>query len=196
MLRGEATRRAILLRATEIASVDGLDRLSIGRLATDLLASKSGVFAHFGSKEELQLATIGFAATIFTTEVVRPTLLTPPGVGRLMRLYELWLEYSRRRVFPGGCFFFAVTAEFDARRGRVHDAVAKAKSDWTRFQQSVVIDARQLGELVATTDEVRLVFELDALAQAANAHAVLYDDAGAYDLAHAAITDRIHAVTA
>lgn len=194
VLRGEESRKAILTRAAQVASVEGLEGLSLGRLAAELEISKSGVFAHFGSKEALQLATIRFASTIFNAEVVEPALRIPPGVGRLCGLYERWLRYSRRRVFPGGCFFSEVTAEFDARSGRVHDRVARSHQDWIDFQRRIVIDARQLGELHDTTDEVRLIFELDALARAANAQAVLHDDDTAYDLAHAAILDRIRAV--
>jgi AcrR family transcriptional regulator len=191
VLRGESTRRAILHRAAEIASVEGLDGLSIGRLATELQVSKSGVFAHFGAKEELQLATIRFAGEIFTAEVMEPALRVPPGAGRLWALYEQWLRYSCRRVFPGGCFFFSVTAEFDAREGRVHDKLAEVNTAWVAFQRRIVVDARQLGELHPSTDEVQLVFELDALGRAANSEAVLYNDSKSYDLARAGVLARI-----
>src|SRR6266496_3907018 len=119
--RGAHTRHAILERAAAIASVEGLDRLSIGRLATELRASKSGVFAHFGSKEELQLATVQRAGEVFVAEVIAPALRAPGGLRRLWRLCDGWLDYSKRRVFPGGCFFVSVAAEFDARPGRVRE---------------------------------------------------------------------------
>ncbi len=122
--RGAHTRRAILERAAAIASVEGLDRLSIGRLATELRASKSGVFAHFGSKEELQLATVQWAGEVFVAEVIAPALRAPGGLRRLWRLCDGWLDYSKRRVFHGGCFFVSVAAEFDARPGRVRDEIA------------------------------------------------------------------------
>lgn len=191
VLRGEATRRAILVRAAQIASVEGLEGLSIGRLATELRVSKSGVFAHFGAKEELQLATIEFANGVFVAEVVEPAQRIPPGVARLLGLYEHWLRYSRERVFAGGCFFFSVTTEFDARTGRVHDRLARTQSAWIAHQRRIVVDARQLGELDPATDEVQLVFELDALAKAANAEAVLFDDPRSYELAWSAIVARI-----
>lgn len=191
MLRGEATRRAILVRAAQIASVEGLEGLSIGRLATELRVSKSGVFAHFGAKEELQLATIGFANGVFVAEVVEPAQRIPPGVARLCGLYEHWLRYSRERVFAGGCFFFAVTTEFDSRSGRVHDRLAQTQSAWIAHQRRTVVDARQLGELDPATDEAQLVFELDALAKAANAEAVLFDDPTSYGLAWTGILARI-----
>lgn len=128
--RDDRARHAILRRAADIASEDGLEGLSIGRLAADLGVSKSGLFGYFGSKEELQLATIRIAASVYLDEVIQPALAVPPGLGRVRRLCDNWLSYSERRVFPGGCFFFTVTAEFDARPGRVRDAVAAAGLDW------------------------------------------------------------------
>jgi AcrR family transcriptional regulator len=193
IVRGDATRLAVLNHAAKIASVDGLDGLSIGRLAKELDASKSGVFAHFGSKEELQLATIRFASEIFAQSVIKPTFAVPPGIERVQRLYMAWLDYSRLRVFPGGCFFFAVTAEFDARTGRVHDAVAEARTGWIDLQERVITDAVQLGQLAEDTDPAQLAFELDALAMSANANSVLYGVESAYERAAAAIWLRITA---
>jgi AcrR family transcriptional regulator len=116
--RDDRARNTILRRAADIASQDGLEGLSIGRLATALGVSKSGLFGYFGSKEELQLATIRIAAGVYLDEVIRPALTVSPGLSRARRLCENWLSYSQRRVFPGGCFFFTVTAEFDAPEGR------------------------------------------------------------------------------
>ena len=194
MQRGEQTRAAVLTRAMDIASVEGLDGLSIGRLATELGVSKSGVFARFGSKEELQLATVGAAREIFVEHVVRPAFGSPPGVERLWRLCERWLEYARGRVFPGGCFFFAAAAEYDARPGRVRDAVAAALAEWAALLARAAEDARQLGELESTCDARQLAFELDALGVAANARAVLHDDDTAYDLARTGIRIRLATV--
>ncbi|MEV4109745.1 TetR/AcrR family transcriptional regulator [Nonomuraea sp. NPDC049695] len=177
----------ILRRAADIASRDGLEGLSIGRLATDLGVSKSGLFGYFGSKEELQLATIRAAAAVYVEEVVQPALTVPPGLGRVRRLCENWLSYSQRRVFPGGCFFFAVNAEFDARPGRVRDAAAAASLDWTRFVARAVDDARQLGELAGDTDPDQLAFELIAFMETANALSLLHDDPNAYKRARTAI---------
>lgn len=194
MQRGEQTRSAVLTRAMDVASVEGLDGLSIGRLATELGVSKSGVFARFGSKEELQLATVGAAREIFVEHVVRPAFGSPPGVERLWRLCERWLEYARGRVFPGGCFFFAAAAEYDARPGRVRDAVAAALAEWAALLARAAEDARQLGELESTCDARQLAFELDALGVAANARAVLHDDDTAYDLARTGIRIRLATV--
>ncbi|MFI7135217.1 TetR/AcrR family transcriptional regulator [Nonomuraea sp. NPDC050153] len=189
--RDDRARNVILRRAADIASKDGLEGLSIGRLATDLGVSKSGLFGYFGSKEELQLATIRTAMSVYFDEVVQPALTVPPGLGRLRRLCESWLSYSQRRVFPGGCFFFTVTAEFDARPGRVRDAVAAADLDWTRFVARTIDDARQLGELADDTDADQLAFELIAFMENANATSLLHDDPNAYERARTAIRDHL-----
>ncbi|HEX8188504.1 MAG TPA: helix-turn-helix domain-containing protein, partial [Pyrinomonadaceae bacterium] len=121
---GERTRQAILEAAVDIASEEGLEGLTIGRLAAELSMSKSGLFAHFGSKEELQLATVEAARDVFVREVVRPAFGAPRGLARLWQLCDVWLGYVRREVFRGGCFFAAAAAEFDGRPGAVRDRVA------------------------------------------------------------------------
>jgi AcrR family transcriptional regulator len=189
--RDDRARNAILRRAADIASEDGLEGLSIGRLATDLGVSKSGLFGYFGSKEELQLATIRTAVGVYLDEVIQPALTVPPGRARVRQLCENWLSYSQRRVFPGGCFFFAVTAEFDARPGRVRDAVAAASQDWTRLMARTVEDARQLGELPGDTDADQLAFELIAFLETANAVSLLHDDPSAYERARTAVRKRL-----
>lgn len=191
VLRGEQTRATVLAHAMGVASVEGLEGLSIGRLASELEVSKSGVFARFGSKEELQLATVEAAREIFVDRVVRPALESPPGLGRLWRLCDGWLAYSRDRVFPGGCFFFAAAAEYDARPGRVRDAVAGALAAWSALLERTAEDARQLGQLRSTCDSRQLAFELDAMVSAANARSVLHDDDTAYDLAETAVRTRL-----
>ncbi|MEV6154436.1 TetR/AcrR family transcriptional regulator [Nonomuraea sp. NPDC052129] len=191
--RDEGTRNAILRRAADIASKDGLEGLSIGRLAADLGVSKSGLFGYFGSKEELQLATIRAATGVYLGEVVHPALTVPPGLGRLWQLCERWLSYSERRVFPGGCFFFTVTAEFDARPGRVRDTVAAAGREWNLLVASAIGDARGLGELTEDTEPDQLAFELIAFMETANAVSLLHDDPVAYRRARSAIQRRLHA---
>ncbi|WP_410669544.1 TetR/AcrR family transcriptional regulator [Amycolatopsis sp. cmx-4-68] len=187
--RGDATRRLVLRRAVDVASVDGLDGLSLGRLATELELSKSGVFALFGSKEDLQLATIEAAFDIFEAHVVTPAREAEPGVARLRAVCENWLEYSEQRVFPGGCFFFNVGAEFDARPGRVHDAVAAASGAFGSFLRSTAAEAVARGEVDA--DPEVLAFELHALGRAANADAVLHGGTRAYELARRAVRARL-----
>ncbi|MFF4016258.1 TetR/AcrR family transcriptional regulator [Streptomyces sp. NPDC001843] len=189
--RGNRTRRLVLRRTVEIASVEGLEALSVGRLATELGLSKSGVFALFGSKEELQLATVREAERIFAGEVMDPVAEVPAGVARVWRLCDLWLEYSRGRVFPGGCFFYGVVAEFDARSGPVHDAVVRAQRRWTAVVERTVEEARGAGELRADTDAAQLAFELVALLETANAVSVLHDEETAYRRARVGIAGRL-----
>ncbi|MGK3201143.1 TetR/AcrR family transcriptional regulator [Amycolatopsis sp. MEPSY49] len=187
--RGDATRRLVLRRAADVASVDGLEGLSLGRLATELELSKSGVFALFGSKEELQLATVEAAFAIFEAHVVTPARAVAPGLPRLRAICENWLDYSEKRVFPGGCFFFNVGAEVDARPGRVHDAVAAASGSFAAFIRETAAEAVSLGHLDA--DPEVLAFELHALGRAANADAVLNGGTRAYELARRAIRARL-----
>ncbi|AHH94035.1 TetR/AcrR family transcriptional regulator [Kutzneria viridogrisea] len=193
--RGDSTRRAILRRAADIASVEGLDGLSIGRLATDLAISKSGVFAHFGSKEELQLATIRAATAIFTEAVVDPAMAEQAGVRRVRALVNGWLKYSAGRVFPGGCFFAAVTGGSGAREGRVRDALAEAGTRWTALLVTAVAEAREFGQFGQDTDPAQLAFELDAFAHAANTASVLHGDGDAYIKASLAVMNRISAAS-
>jgi AcrR family transcriptional regulator len=189
--RGERTRAAVLARAADIASVDGLDGLSIGRLAADLSVSKAGVFAHFGSKEELQLATVRAAADRFTEAVIVPAFAEPEGLDRLVALCERWLDYSRRDVFPGGCFFFSVAAEYDAKPGRVRDEIAAVRRRWLGAYEQLVAAAQARGELDDAVDPTALAFELDALGMAANLHAHLCDDRTVYDRVRAAMLARV-----
>ncbi|MET9035697.1 TetR/AcrR family transcriptional regulator [Streptomyces mirabilis] len=191
--RGNRTRQLVLRRTVDIASVEGLEALSVGRLATELQLSKSGVFALFGSKQELQLATVREAARIYVEQVIRPASGTPAGVARVWRLCELWLDYSQGRVFPGGCFFYEVIAEFDARSGPVHDAVAEAQRDWTAHVEHTITEARDLGELRSDTDAAQLAFELIALMETANAVSVLRDETDVYRRARVAILSRLRA---
>lgn len=199
--RGNQTRRTVLERTMSIASVDGLEGLSLGKIATDLGLSKSGVFALFGSKEELQLATVHAARAVFVEQVVRPVFDEPAGLAKVWRLCESWLGYSGRRVFPGGCFFYSASAEFDSRPGPVHDEIAKIRGDWTRYIVRLLDEARLAGgfrESAATDAEAveQLAFEIMAMMELANAHSVLQEDAKAYDRAARGILTRLRAATA
>lgn len=192
--RGDRTRRLILDRAVRIASVEGLEGLSLGRLSTELKLSKSGVFALFGSKEDLQLATVRAAVRVYAEHVVRPVRDLPPGLDRLWRICAGWLDYSRQRVFPGGCFFSSVSAEYDAREGKVHDALAAARTDWLAFVERTVCEARQAGEIEDGTDAPQLTFELVALMEMANAESVLHHEFTCYDKATRGILNRLRGV--
>ncbi|MFG2731367.1 TetR/AcrR family transcriptional regulator [Streptomyces canus] len=189
--RGNRTRRTVLRRAVDIASVEGLEALSVGRLAGELELSKSGVFALFGSKQELQLATVREASRIFVVEVLDPVSGTAEGVERLRRLCEGWLRYSQERVFPGGCFFYGVMAEFDAREGPVHDALVEAQRAWLAELERCAEQARAAGELSADTDPAQLAFEVVALMETANAMSVLHGEATPYVRARRGIASRL-----
>ncbi|WP_326594774.1 TetR/AcrR family transcriptional regulator [Streptomyces sp. NBC_01803] len=194
--RGNQTRRLVLGRTMAIASVEGLEGLSIGRVATELGLSKSGVFALFGSKEQMQLATIRAAKAVFREHVIRPAERIPPGLGRVRRLCEGFLAYSRSRVFPGGCFFTVVAAEFGGRGGPVHDAVALARTEWLTYICQVLDEARSAGDLRADLDVPQLAFELKALMETANADSTLHRDDAGYDRAAVAIAARLRATAA
>ncbi|WP_407563559.1 TetR family transcriptional regulator C-terminal domain-containing protein [Streptomyces sp. 184] len=194
--RGNQTRRLVLRRTMDIASVEGLEGLSLGRIAGELGLSKSGVFALFGSKEELQLATVRAAGAVFAKTVVVPAQEQPPGVGKLLSLCSHWLRYSRERVFPGGCFFYGAAAEFASRSGPVHDAVAAAHREWAAYVERTVEEARAAGELRPDTGPGRLAFELIALLEHANLLSLLHGSQDAYDLAADAVVARLRAVAA
>src|SRR5258708_38762499 len=130
LLRGERRRQAILSHASRLASAEGREAVSLQRLATDLGISKSGLFAHFGSKEELQLAIVEEASRIFTEEVLKPGVKTPAGVGRVWAMSNAFLSYLEREVFPGACSFHSTVAEFDSKPGRVRDAVIEKPDYW------------------------------------------------------------------
>jgi AcrR family transcriptional regulator len=162
--RGERTRREILATAVDIGSREGLEALTIGSLAARTGVSKSGLFAHFGSKQELQLATIAAARAIFVAEVIEPALGAPPGVARLRATLAAWLDYFRRDVFAGGCFFQAASLEFDGRSGPVRDSVLEVMSEWLDWLAEL---ARQSG-LWTATEPAQLAFELNAIGLATN----------------------------
>ncbi|MFK4101192.1 TetR/AcrR family transcriptional regulator [Streptomyces sp. NPDC019531] len=190
--RGNRTRRTVLRRAVDIASVEGLEALSVGRLAGELELSKSGVFALFGSKQELQLATVREASRIFVAEVLEPVSEAAEGIARLWGLCEGWLRYSEQRVFPGGCFFYGVMAEFDAREGPVHDALVAAQRAWLAELERCAEQARAAGELSADSDPAQLAFEAVALMETANAMSVLHGESTPYVRARRGIASRLH----
>jgi len=191
-LRGMRTRQAILVHAARVGSAEGLEAVSLQRLAGDLGISKSGLFAHFGSKEELHLATIEAAAKIFTDEVIRPALQVPRGVGRVWALCNSWLAYVESGVFPGGCFFWAVAEEFDSRRpGPVRDSVLEKKNYWSYSIQRAVREAQETGEIDSHVDPEQLAWELDSLLGGANSGFKGGEGAKAIERGRRAIRDRL-----
>ena len=194
LARGKQTRSKILAKAADIASAEGLDGLTIGLLAQECGTSKSNVAAHFGSKVQLQLAAIGYATEVVTRQVVGPALRAQKGLARLLALYEHWCDYSRGRVFSGGCFFSAVTAEYDAREGAVRDMLRDYRTQALGLQQQLVAEAQATGEIRPDVDPAQLAFEFDALTTAANSNSVLFDDNHPYDQAWTAIASRIDSI--
>ena len=189
--RGDRTRRLVLGHAVDVASVDGLDGLSIGRLATDLSMSKSGLIAHFGSKEELQLATVRAARAIFAQTVIEPALREPPGLGRVRALLDAWLAYSSDRRFPGGCFFARATHEFAARPGAVHDALAAVDAEWLGLIARTIAEAQEVGEIRPDVDPGQVAFDLAAYLDSANLRSLLLGSFDVYDQARAAFGRRL-----
>ena len=192
--RGDRTRRVVLARAVDLASVEGLDGLSIGRLAADLEISKSGLIAHFGSKEGLQLATIRAARAIFVHTVIEPTLETPPGMARVRALLDAWLAYSSDRRFPGGCFFARASHEHAARPGAVRDALAALDEEWLGLIAESIAAAQEVGEIALEVDPVQLAYEVDAYLDSANLRSLL-GRTGVYEQAERAVRDRLAAVS-
>jgi AcrR family transcriptional regulator len=173
---GLRSRRTILDAAARLATVEGLEGLSIGRLADHIGMSKSGLYAHFGSKEELQLATVETAARIFHDDVVVPTETVQAPLDRLEALCEAFLSHLERRVFPGGCFFVSAAAEFDTHPGPVKDEVASFLRGWLATLEELAALAQQDGNLDADTDPAQLAFELDAYLLMANMAYLLHSD--------------------
>jgi AcrR family transcriptional regulator len=191
--KGVRTRESILRVAVDLASVEGLEGLTIGRLADELKMSKSGLFAHFGSKEELQLATIEMAREIFVEHNVRPALAEPEGVQRLLRLCQGWLKHVEGHVFKGGCFFTA-SFEFDSRTGPVRDAIAAAMKAWLSTLARAVDGAKKSKHIKASVNAEQFAFEIYSLAMGANWALQLLDDKTAMKKARENILQRIRAV--
>jgi AcrR family transcriptional regulator len=188
---GERTRSAILRAAASLATVDGLEGLSIGNLAAAIGMSKSGLYAHFGTKQELQLATVDEAERILTEEVIQPALAASPGLGQLAAACEAFFSYVERRVFPGGCFFAATALEMGARPGPVKDRVAAIQSGFTALLRSFAVTALDQHELPDREDPDRLAFELHAILLGADTKNVLNDDPAVLDLARQVVRQRL-----
>jgi AcrR family transcriptional regulator len=179
-----------LRKAGNIASVEGLEGLTIGKLATALRISKSGLFAHFGSKEDLQCAVVDGAREIFVDRVVRPAYQFH-GLKRLRALCENWLAYGEGKVFPGGCFFSAASLEFDDRPGRVRDLIVGLMKKWLRTLEQAARDAQAAGEIKKEADVRQLAFEIQSMAMGANWSSRLFRDSGIFRSAREAILRRI-----
>ena len=178
--KGAETRAAILDRALDLASADGLEGLTIGRLATDLKMSKSGVFAHFGSKQELQLATIAAASERFRVAVIEPSLGAADGAPRLRAMADAYLTHLEEGGYEGGCFWAATSAEYDDRPGPVRDAIAAALDSWLGELE------RQAG-IAGSPDPARFAFETYAVVMGANSRFRLSRDRAVFGYARDAV---------
>ena len=187
---GERSRHKILDAAAKLATTEGLEGLSIGRLADHIGMSKSGLYAHFGSKEELQLATIETAGQIFEAEVIAPAAAATTPLEKIEALCEQFLSHLERRVFPGGCFFASASAEFDTHPGPVRERIAGFQRAWTDQLTQLVREAQAAGQL-RTEDPNQLAFELNAHLLMANTAFLLYDTPEAIQMARAAIAARL-----
>jgi AcrR family transcriptional regulator len=189
---GIRTRKAILGEAVSLATVEGLEGLSIGELAKALGISKSGLYAHFGSKEGLQLATIDEAERIFDLEVIDPSMDLPEeGLPRLLAVCDLFFEHLRRHTFPGGCFFASATLEMGTRPGPVKDRVRAFQHRFSGLILQNAQQAKALGQLPADEDVVLLTFELNGIILAANASFVMTNDPATLELARRAVRRRL-----
>lgn len=179
MNKGERTRSTILDHATGLASQVGLTGLTIGVLADDLKLSKSGLFAHFQSKETLQIDVLNHAAQRFTETVVRPALHAPRGAPRMRALFEHWIKWEQDVALPGGCIFVAATAELDDRPGPVRDRLVELQRDWIQVLATSVRKGIEAGEFLANSDPDQFAQDMYGVILALHFHRRLMRDAGA-----------------
>jgi AcrR family transcriptional regulator len=190
---GERTRDTILRAAAALATVDGLDGLTIGSLAAALGMSKSGLHAYFGSKEELQLATVAEAARVFDEEVVQPALAAPAGLGQLTAVCEAFFAHLERRTFPGGSFMASAGLEMSTRPGPVRDMIAACQAQFGDLIRGFAVTALARDELPAGEDPDRLAFELNGIMLATDTNFVLHEDPAVLDLARQIVHQRLGA---
>ncbi|MCM3921029.1 TetR/AcrR family transcriptional regulator [Frankia sp. AiPs1] len=188
---GERTRTAILDAAVRLSTVDGLEGLSIGNLAKDLGMSKGGVYAHFDSKQDLQLATVEAAGAIFRSEVIEPALTADPGVPQLLAFCDAYFDHLERRVFPGGCFFAGAALEMGTHRGPVQEKVAEFHSGFIQLIREFVRTAVGLQQLPPDEDPAALALELNGTLLAADTSFVMYDDPSVLDLGRRVVRRRL-----
>jgi AcrR family transcriptional regulator len=193
---GLRTRKAILHESVSLATVEGLEGLSIGGLAKALGLSKSGLYAHFGSKQDLQLATIDEAERIFDLEVIVPALTgADEGLPQLAAICDLFFAHLRRRTFPGGCFFASAILEMGTRPGPVKERISLFQRRFVGLILGFAQRAQELGQIPADEDLTILVFELNGIILAANANFVMTDDAMTLDVAQRAVRRRLGLIT-
>ncbi|MEU4619964.1 TetR/AcrR family transcriptional regulator [Actinoplanes sp. NPDC023801] len=195
LLRGERTRSAVLEQALVLATVSGLDGLSLSQVADALGVSKSGLFAHWRSKEALQLAVIDQARVQWTDRVIRPALTAPAGVRRLWAVHDRRIAFYEARVLPGGCFFANAHFEFNARPGPVRDRLAAQQTDWMTFLTGLASDAVALGDLRPDADPATLAYQTEAVGICAVMQASVLGPETTYRQARRALLGHLRAIT-
>ena len=181
------SRAAAVGAAIDVASIEGLEGITIGRLASDLGMSKSGLIGRFGDKQTMQRAVLAAAIERFTDAVWRPARRAEPGLARLEAIVDAWIAHLRDGVFPGGCFVTTASVEYDARPGPLHDDVAEAVRGWLRVLEAEARRALQDGDLAPERDPAEVAFELHSLASGGSVAGRLLGDAGALDRTRAAM---------
>jgi AcrR family transcriptional regulator len=181
------SRSAAVEAAVDLASVDGLEGITIGRLASELGMSKSGLIGRFGDKEALQRSVLAAAVERFTAAVWEPASTAAPGLPRLEAIVEAWISHLRADVFPGGCFVTTASVEYDARVGALHDDVAAAVARWLAVLEGEARRAREAGDLPAGRDPADVAFELHSLASGGGVATRLLGDPEGLDRIRAAM---------
>ncbi|MBY8872856.1 TetR/AcrR family transcriptional regulator [Micromonospora sp. PLK6-60] len=195
LARGERTRTAVLDAAVALATEAGLHGLSLAQLADTLGVSKSGLFAHWRSKEALQLATVDRAVEQWQERIIEPALRAPRGVRRLRALHDARIDFYAARVLPGGCFFANTELEYNARPGPVRDRLVDAYGRWAAFLERLVREAVALGELPADLDVAQLAYEIDALGISAVMRSRMLDPDTAYRQARQGLLNRLRTLS-
>lgn len=190
-VHGDATKDRIMSAARAMAAVHGLEGVTVGRLAAATGLSKAGVFAHYGSKEALQLAVVEEAVIEFGEQVIAPALDHPAGLRRISAFVESYLQHVSDEATPGGCFFTATGIEFEHRPGRIHDRLAEVRSSWFELAAAELGSARDDGVVSDTADIDQLAFELVVLLQGTNLAFQMSHDRTTIDRGHRAIVDRL-----
>jgi AcrR family transcriptional regulator len=190
MRKGEETRRVILGRALSLASEVGLEGLSIGLLSERVGMSKSGLFAHFSSKENLQVSVLEEAVSRFVDLVIAPALREPRGEPRVRTMFERWLDWGTQEIMPGGCVLMAAAIELDDRPGPARDQLLASQKDWHDTLAQAVRIAKSEGHFAAGLDETQFVFELFGIVESFYFHQRLFRDPSARQRAHTAF-DRL-----
>ena len=193
-LRGEKSRAQVLAQSILIASKDGLEGLTIGRVASEAGVGKGNIQVLFGDKEALQLATLDRGIELYKTQVVKPALEQASPLARLKLLSDGWYEFVSNRSLPGGCLLNAVSSEYRARPGPIRDRIGELRRESRERLRELISEAKRNGEIDTHADTERLVFELLAYQATANVAALMDDDAE-FTLARLVSRERIAAVT-